>query len=69
MSDLVRSLAAETASLLRPQRSAEKLSKAHAQQLGPMALLFGLLLVSATIFTLLQAVEICSTSLKANFCP
>ncbi len=53
--------------LLRPPEP-RVLSKRRLQLLSRLICLFGLLLVFGTLFASLQIIEICSTSLNANFC-
>jgi hypothetical protein len=68
MTDLLRSSEPNaTVHFLNPRRARE-VSKAGRQLLSRLILLFGLLLVFGTLFASIQAMEICSASLKAIFC-
>jgi hypothetical protein len=69
MADLLRHSEAEHVTPLVHRSGAGELSKTRLQPSSQLMWLFGLLLLFGTIFASLQAMEICSTSLKANFCP
>jgi hypothetical protein len=66
---LLRASEPEAAIFLSNSQTAKELSRARLQPLAALAVLFGLLLVFSAIFISLEAMEICSASLKANFCP
>jgi hypothetical protein len=65
---LLHSSEPESTFLILNSQTANELSKRRLQRLSQLAFLFGLLFVFLAIFVSLQAVEICSSSLKANFC-
>jgi hypothetical protein len=66
---LLRATEPKAAIFLLNSQSAKELSKKRLQSLSRLALVFGLLLVFGTVFASLEAMEICSASIKANFCP
>ncbi len=69
MADLLRRSELETASPLLNHPAAGELRKTRLQLLSRLTCLFGVVLVFGMLFALLQAMQICTTSLKANFCP
>jgi hypothetical protein len=69
MAELLRCSEPETASPLLNDPATGELSKTRLQLVSRLTCFFGLLLVFGTVFATLQAMQICWTSLKANFCP
>jgi DNA-binding transcriptional LysR family regulator len=59
---------AESGKRLSHRPAAEELIKTRLQLLSQLTCMFRLLLVFGMLFALHEAIEICSTSLKANFC-
>jgi hypothetical protein len=69
MADLVCYSQPETATPSLRRSGAGELSKPRLRVFSKLMCVFGLLLVFGTVFACFQAIEICSTNLKANFCP
>jgi hypothetical protein len=68
MSRAIRSSELTIASVLPNRPAAREISKARLL-FAKLALLVGLVLVSATVFVSGEAMLICSAAVKANFCP
>lgn len=69
MSHVIRSSEPEIASFLLNRSATREVSRARLGLFAKLAMLVGVILASAAIFVSVEAVEICSAALKANFCP